>query len=132
MPPAPPASFVLYKWRAGYGLPSIDPASTQAEVRGRGAGTALNRRARAGDATIPRPHSPLSSPQVYLRLADVPLVVQECTGARSAPTGERRAMGQRAAGGPAPGRRRPAIAAMVDRGGGSDWGANRPPLPPKA
>lgn len=25
--------FLLYKWQAGWGLPSIDPASTQAEVR---------------------------------------------------------------------------------------------------
>ena len=24
--------FLLYKWQAGWGLPSIDPASTQAEV----------------------------------------------------------------------------------------------------
>jgi hypothetical protein len=25
--------FLLYKWQAGWGLPSIDPSSTQAEVR---------------------------------------------------------------------------------------------------
>jgi hypothetical protein len=88
------SSYLLYKWHAGWSLPSVDPASTQAEVC-------------CGPPRVrhhaffffcrqhpPPPPSPPPSPfsQAYLRLAGVPLTVQECTGSRSAPTGALRAL----------------------------------------